>query len=152
MPPATRTLPLVVAFDDVPSWVALCSRRAPVMLAVAAQVPVARSNSSAVESAVAPVAVVLRPPTTSTLPVDSGVAVCSWRAVAIEPVVVQRGSRSAGYATESGHDTRRVQEAAPGAVTALPHGAAGFASTAQPSTASAATVATPSAPRMVGGE
>jgi hypothetical protein len=41
-PPAIRTIPLVVPFDEVLSCVALCSVRAPVMLAVAAQVPVVR--------------------------------------------------------------------------------------------------------------
>ncbi|HTB58478.1 MAG TPA: hypothetical protein VLC06_11415 [Polyangia bacterium] len=39
-PPATNTIPLVVEFDPVLSWVAVCRVRAPVMLAVAAHVPV----------------------------------------------------------------------------------------------------------------
>ena len=41
VPPATSTFPLVVGFADVGSRVALCSRRAPMMLAVDAHVLVA---------------------------------------------------------------------------------------------------------------
>jgi len=43
IPPAIRTFPLVVEFDDVPSCVALADQRPPVMEPVAAQVFVAGS-------------------------------------------------------------------------------------------------------------
>jgi hypothetical protein len=43
IPPATRTLPLVVPFDDVPSCVMLCRRRALAIGPVGDQVPVAGS-------------------------------------------------------------------------------------------------------------
>jgi hypothetical protein len=39
MPPATSTLPLVVPFDEVPSWVMLCNRRPFAIEPVAAHVP-----------------------------------------------------------------------------------------------------------------
>src|SRR5262245_6272804 len=68
------------------------------------------------------------------------------------PVVVQRGSRIAGYATSlPGHVTLTWQLAAPGAVTGRPHGGDGSVSTAQPATASVAAAVTPSAPTLSGG-
>src|SRR6266498_1053931 len=110
------------------------------MLAVADQVPDVRSKSSAEERSVpdAP-----NPPTTSTLPVDRTVAVCAWRAFAIEPVVDQAGSRSAGYVTPvAGQVTRTRQLAAPAGVTGRSHGADGSLSAAHPSTAIVASVRT----------
>ena len=92
LPPAMRTLPLVVGLEDVLSWIAVCSWRAPVMLPVAAHVPVVRSYNSAVAKVVDP----LVPPATSTFPVESTVAVWPCRAVAIDPVVIHVGSRIAG--------------------------------------------------------
>src|SRR6266498_3812893 len=50
-----------------------------------------------------------------------------------------------------GQLTLTVQVDAPGAVTARPHGPAGFVSTAQPVTASVASVRVPSDPTMNGG-
>jgi hypothetical protein len=91
----------------------------------------------------------LRPPAASAFPVESSSNVCSNRAIPIEPVVVQRGSRIAGYTTAaSGHVTLTVQLEAPGAVTARPHGPLGSLSTAQPLTASAPSVRVPSEPTM----
>jgi len=95
IPPMTRTFPLVVVLELVASCVAVCWNRPPLMLPVAAHVPVVRSKSSAVVSPLELVGPV-RPPATSTLPVDRSVAVCSCREAVIEPVVVQRGSSTAG--------------------------------------------------------
>src|SRR6185295_1234602 len=63
-PPATSTRPLVLAFDPVLSWVAVCDQRpgvVPARLPVADQVFVAGSKRSAVARPVVPVPLV-RPP------------------------------------------------------------------------------------------
>src|SRR5207237_3975547 len=136
LPPATSTFPLVVALLDVLSCTAPCSWRAPVMLAVAAQVPVVRSKSSAEVSSAPDVP---SPPTTSPLPVESTVAVCACRAVAMDPVVDHVGSSRAGYTTPSfDQRTRTVQASAIGRVTGLAHGDAGLVSTVRPSPANVA--------------
>ena len=97
MPPAIMTLPLVFGFDPVLSCVAACENRPPVPRPpVGDQVFVAGSNRSAVLSPVVLVPLV-RPPTTSTFPVDSSVAVWSWRADAMLLLDdVHFGSRIAG--------------------------------------------------------
>ena len=58
------------------------------------------------------------------------------RAVAMLPVVVHAGSTTAGYATVP-HRTWTLHLAAPGAVTARPHGIRGSPSTAHPLTSTA---------------